>query len=372
MKSAFSSLFAVCTLFSSVGLVACQSTKEDRADAVSDSSGNEEKATRQKGAKGKEQAPPQDRAGAQQQSGAASQQPKNAPSAQSPLTYVVTSLANEDTFAGQIPQPKLEDVLRSLEQTYRERTDDGGAIISYLVFRRLSGTSRDFLSVLERRGSTASSRDPWILLESSYTALLRNDYGMAQYLLDTAEVVGKGNAKVNAAILHARGLMHYQQKKTVLAMAAFREAAKASYEPAMLTLALFALKVGDHEGALEQLGKLKDFGAGNLNVKAALGIAYRQAGKPEEAVEFLNQVLRSRPNDKRALWNYALALSEIPAKRREAISTLEKYNTAQGYLVDIDNRVRSLLEKLQAQEAAAKAQANKPDESAAGAKAEGQ
>jgi tetratricopeptide (TPR) repeat protein len=132
------------------------------------------------------------------------------------------------------------------------------------------------------------------------------------------------------------------------------------------------LKVGDHVGALEQLGKLKDFGTGNLNVKAALGIAYRQAGKPEEAVEFLNQVLRARPNDKRAIWNHALALSEIPAKRRDAIAALEKYNTAQGYLIDIDNRARSLLEKLKAQEDAAKAQANKPQDGAAGAKPEGQ
>lgn len=371
MKSVISSFVAVCTLFSSAYLVACQSTQSEQAQSTDAPDENEDKQTRQKGTKGKEPSASQER-GTQQQNGGGAQQPKNAPSAQSSVSYVVTTLANEETFVGQIAQPKIEDVLRSLEQTYRERSDDGGAVISYLVFRRLSGTSRDFLSVLERRGSTASSRDPWILLESSYTALLRSDYGMAQYLLDTAEAVGKGAAKVNAAIMHARGLMHYQQKKTVLAMAAFREAAKLSYEPAMLTLALFALKVGDHVGALEQLGKLKDFGIGNLNVKAALGIAYRQAGKPEEAAEFLNQVVRGRPSDKRVLWNYALALSEIPAKRRDAIATLEKYSSAEGYLMDIDNRARSLLEKLKAQEEAAKTQASKPPEAAPEAKPGGQ
>ncbi|NBO37367.1 hypothetical protein EBU99_02155 [bacterium] len=289
---------------------------------------------------------------------------------QSAVVFTTTTLSNEESFSGQIPQAKLEDVLRDLEQVYRDHNDDGGSLISYLVFRRLSGTSRDFLSVLEKRGSTASSRDPWILIECAYTALLRRDFGMMQYLLDSAETVGKGKEKVNAAVLHARGLMFFTEKKTVLAMAAFREAAKLNYEPAILTLAFFALKAGDHEGALGQLNKLKDSSTGNLNVKAALGIAYRQSGKTEEALDYLRAVQRARPSDRRALWNLALALSEIPAKRNEAISLLEKYNDAPGSLVDFDSKARNLLSKLQSQEEAAKAENAKQKAAGSGEKTE--
>ncbi|NBW82107.1 hypothetical protein EBR21_10190 [bacterium] len=331
-------------------VVGCASTNES-SDSAASSGGAEAPQAKSVKAKsgGAEKAP-------------AAAQPAPAPKPNSPqsnVSFVMTTLSNEETFAGQISQPKLEDVLRELEQAVRERNDDGGALISYLVFRRMSGTSRDFLSVLEKRGSTASSRDPWILIECAYTALLRRDFGMVQYLLDTAEAVGKGKEKVAAAVLHARGLMFYIEKKTVLAMAAFREAAKQNYEPSALTLAFFALRAGDHEGALGQLNRLKDSASRNINVKAALGIAYRQAGKAEEAIEYLRAVQKAKPADKRLLWNLALATGSIPAKRKEAIALLEKYNEASGSNYEIDMRARNLLSKLQSQEEAARAEAAK-------------
>jgi tetratricopeptide (TPR) repeat protein len=288
----------------------------------------------------------------------------------SPATFITTTLANEDTFSGQIPQPKLEDVLRELERVVVEHNDDGGALISYLVFRRLAGTSRDFQTVLEKRGSTASAKDPWILIECSYTALLRKDYGMVQYLLDSAEAVGKGKENVAAAVLHARGLLFYNEKKTVLAMAAFREAAKQNYEPSILTLTFFALRTGDHEGALAQLSRLKDSATGNLNVKAALGVAHRQAGKAQEAVEYLRSVHRARPADKRLMWNLALAMSAIPGKRKDAIMLLEKYNEAPGSIFDVDTRARTLLSKLQSLEEAARVESAKGSSGSPGQKAE--
>ncbi|MEY4065635.1 MAG: hypothetical protein RIR26_1843 [Pseudomonadota bacterium] len=289
--------------------------------------------------------------------------------AQSPVVFVTTTLSNEETFLGQIPQTKLSDLLRDMGQAFYEHNDDGGALISFLVFRRLSGTSRDFQQILERRSSLASARDPWILIECAYTSLLRNDFGMAQYLLDTAESVGKGKSMVPAAVLHARGLLYLKQKKTVLAMAAFRESAKLSYEPAILTLAFSAIKIGDHAGALNQLNKIKDSAGGNLNVRAALGIAYRQAGKAEEALQYLNGVLRFRPEDKGILWNIALALADIPEKRREAIAILEKYVASPGGLLDIDTKARNLLSKLSSLEEEAKASASR--EKAGGAQSSG-
>ena len=292
---------------------------------------------------------------------------QSAPSTkQSSVGFSMTTLSNEESFAGKIPQPKIEELLQELEQAVRERNDDGGAIISYLVFRRLSGTSRDFASVLERRGSTASSKDPWILIECAYSALLQRNFGMVQYLLDTAETVGKGKPKVASAVLHARGLMFYTQKKIVQAMASFRDAAQQGYEPAILTLTLFALKAGDHEGAFGLLGRMKDSGTGNLNVRAALGVAHRLAGKPEEAIEHLRAVQRARPNDRRLVWNLALALGQVPAKRKEAIGLLERYNDLPGSSVEIDSRARALLGKLQAQEEAARAEAEKSKAAPAG------
>ncbi len=348
----FASLPIICVALFAAG---CASTDSQSRDKMSASAADK---SSQKNQKQKQQSTknPQD------------EQSKPSPTQQqSPVSFVVTTLSNEESFAGQVPQAKIEDLLRELEQTVRERNDDGGALISYLVFRRLSGTSRDFASVLERRGSTASSKEPWILIESAYAALLQRNYGMVQYLLDTAETVGKGKPKVSAAVLHTRGLMFYNQKKIVQAMAVFREAAQQGYEPAILTLAFFALRAGDHQGAMTQLGRLKDAGAGNLNVRAALGIASRLAGKPEEAIEYLRAVQRSRSNDRRAIWNLALALSQVPGKRKEAISLLEKYNDAPGTNVEIDSRARNLLGKLQSQEEAARAEAAKGKPSAEGA-----
>lgn len=266
------------------------------------------------------------------------------------VVYAMTTLANEDSFFGQLPQPNLEDVMRDLEAELQKESDDGAALISYLVFRRLSGGSRDFLSVLGKKGTAATSRDPWILIECSYAALLRNDIGMALFLLDSASQFGKGNSKVSGAVLHTRGLIFYRQRKTVLAMTAFRSAAQLNYEPAMLTLAFFALKVGDADGALAQLSKLKGLAGDDLNVQAALGVAYRQAGKSDEAIDALNRVLKVRPNDKRVLWNTALAHADVPAKRKEAIALLDRYSAAPGGLFEIDNKAQSLLSRLRAQE----------------------
>lgn len=266
------------------------------------------------------------------------------------VTYAMTTLSNEDSFFGQLSQPKLEDIMRGLESELQKDGDDGAALISYLVFRRLSGGSRDFLSVLGKRGTTDSSKDPWLLIECSYAALLRNDIGMAQFLLDSAGQFAKGNSKITGAILHARGLMFYRQRKIVLAMTAFREAAQLSYEPAMLTLSFFALKVGDSEGALNQLTKLKSLAGVDVNVQAALGIAYRQAGKADDAIEAFNRVLKSRSNDKRVLWNAALAYSDVPSKRKEAIALLERYSAGPGGLFEIDNKAQTLLSRLRAQE----------------------
>lgn len=265
------------------------------------------------------------------------------------VTYVMTTLANEDSFFGQLPQPKLEDVMRDLEAVLQKSSDDGAALISYLVFRRLSGASLDFLSVLSRRGSADASQDPWILIECSYSALLRNDFGMAQFLLDSASQQGKGNSKVLGAVLHARGLMFYRQRKTVLAMAAFREAAKLNYEPAMLTLSFFALRVGDAQGALVQLNKLNNMVSDDVNVLAALGIANRQAGKSDEAIAALNRVLKIQPSDKRVLWNTALAYADVPSKRKEAIALLERYSAAPGGLFEVDSKAQSLLRRLREQ-----------------------
>jgi tetratricopeptide (TPR) repeat protein len=173
---------------------------------------------------------------------------------------------------------------------------------------------------------------------------------MAQFLLDSAGQFAKGNSKISGAILHARGLIYYRQRKTVLAMTAFREAALLNYEPAMLTLSFFALKVGDAEGAFIQLNKLKSLAADDVNVQAALGIAYRQAGKPDDAIESLNRVLKSRSNDKRVLWNAALAHADVASKRKEAIELLERYSAAPGGLFEIDNKAQTLLRRLRAQE----------------------
>ncbi|MEY3902114.1 MAG: hypothetical protein RL189_1420, partial [Pseudomonadota bacterium] len=157
----------------------CASTASNTADKQQAASGDNGKSARSKQS-------------ASEKNTAAAPAAKSAATPQSGVGFVTTTFANDETFAGQLQQPRLEDVLRELEQGFRERNDDGGILISYLVFRRLSGSSRDFLSVLEKRGSTASSRDPWILIECAYTALLRRDFGMVQYLLDTAEAVGRG------------------------------------------------------------------------------------------------------------------------------------------------------------------------------------
>jgi tetratricopeptide (TPR) repeat protein len=126
------------------------------------------------------------------------------------------------------------------------------------------------------------------------------------------------------------------------------KAARANYVPALITLGFLALRSGDYLGA-ERNFRIATASAGeNLNAKMGLGIALRVRGKADEAVPLLAQIYKQKSQDRRVAWNYALALSEIPSRRKEAVDLLGKYFQLPGSLGDVDGKANALLQKLQA------------------------
>jgi hypothetical protein len=178
--------------------------------------------------------------------------------------------------------------------------------------------------------------------------MTRREYSLTEYLLGKADRFSAGDAQVKAAVAHAWGVRYMVDRKQSQGIYEMNKAARANYVPALITLGFLALRSGDYLGA-ERNFRIATASAGeNLNAKMGLGIALRVRGKADEAVPLLAQIYKQKSQDRRVAWNYALALSEIPSRRKEAVDLLGKYFQLPGSLGDVDGKANALLQKLQA------------------------
>lgn len=262
--------------------------------------------------------------------------------------FVLTTLTPASVVQGAVGNQALSDAILEIEEVVRKDQDDVPMVVTFLALLRMAGNGGDIQKNLSRAAGTKGAKSPWFLIETAYGAMTRREYALTEYLLGKADRFSAGDAQVKAAVAHAWGVRYMVDRKQSQGIYEMNKAAKANYLPALITLGYLALRSGDYIGAERNFRVALASAGENLNAKMGLGIALRVRGKPEEAAPLLAQVHRQRSQDRRVTWNYALALSEIPSRRKEAIELLGKYFQLPGSLGDVDGRANALLQRLQA------------------------
>jgi Flp pilus assembly protein TadD len=277
----------------------------------------------------------------------AKQQQDARKSSRGPSKFVITTLTPASVVQGSVGTQALSDAILDVEETVRKDQDDVPMVVTFLALLRMAGNGGDIQKNLSRAAGTMGAKNPWFLLETAYGALTRKEYSLTEYLLGKADRFAAGDAQVKAAVAHAWGVRYMVDRKQSQGIYEMNKAARANYLPALVTLGYLALRSGDYIGA-ERNFRVATASAGeNFNAKMGLGIALRVRGKADEAEPLLAQVYKLKGQDRRVAWNYALALSELPSRRKDAIGVLEKYFQLPGSLGDVDGRANTLLQKLQ-------------------------
>ena len=322
----FSQFLSLVVLFSTFG---CATSEEKNVTAGSD-----------KNESGKETISQQEKKAAEQ----ASQ------STAGELSFVVSTLSPANVLQGSAGNQVLSSAIIEIEELVRKKPDDVPLVVTFLALLRMSGNGSDIQRNLSRAAGSNGAKNPWFLLEAAYGATIRKEYSLADYLLGKAQRSSAGNPQVKAALAHAWGVRYLVAGKATEGIFEMRKAASASYLPSLLTLGFLALRSGDYIGAERYFRTAASSNEENYNAKMGLGVSLRVRGKGDEAFPLLQQVYKRMPNDRRVAWNYALALSEAPGKKAEAIETLNKYFQLPGSLGEVDGRANTLLQKLQAPE----------------------
>jgi Flp pilus assembly protein TadD len=271
--------------------------------------------------------------------------------------FVITTLTPANVVQGSVGTQALSDAILEIEEAVRKDPEDVPMVVTFLALLRMAGNGGDIQKNLSRAAGTKGAKNPWFLLETAYGALTRKEFALTEYLLGKADRFASGDAQVKSAVAHAWGVRYMVERKQSQGIYEMNKAAKANYLPALITLGFLALRSGDYIGAERNFRIATAAASENLNAKMGLGIALRVRGRADEAEPLLGQVYKARPSDRRVAWNYAIALSEIPARKKDAMDVLNKYFQLPGSLGEVDGKANELLQKLQARPAAAPAPA---------------
>ena len=324
-------LFACAIFASSISLISCAATSGAES-AGGDSGAKDESSERelQKASKEQESTP--------------SDSPKGSSKA------VVVTLKNAPSFQGSIPNQVLTDSLVAMEEVVQKNPKDVGIMITYLGLLRMHGQGGQIYDSILRKAGPLGSNNPWFLLEAGYGALVRRDFGLAEFLLGKAEKSAKGMADAGAAIRHAFGVNYLLQDRVQQGVFEMKQAANATkpYLPALLTLGYMGLRYGDYIGAERSFRAAVAAEGKNVNARMGLAIALRVKGSPGDALGMMQSIYNEDNNDRRIVWNYALTLSEVNGKEKEALAILEKYFQLPGSFPELDAKATQLMNKLQA------------------------
>jgi tetratricopeptide (TPR) repeat protein len=275
--------------------------------------------------------------------------PEVAKSPKGEQKFVTTTLTPAQTFQKPLVGNDLTSAIMEVEESVRKAPDDVPMVVTYLALLRLAGNGGDVQKSLAKSAGAKGAKSPWFLLESGYGALTRREFALADYLFGKADRFSSGDALVKAAVNHAFGIRLMMIGRQADGIYEIRKAASANFGPALVTLGYLGLRSGDYAGAERNFRAALASDGESFNAKMGLGISLRVRGRADEAYPLIAQVLKQRPNDRRVHWDYALALSEAPGKKAEAVELLSKYFQLPGSLGDIDAKANALYQKLQAE-----------------------
>lgn len=262
---------------------------------------------------------------------------------------MTVTLANQPSFRGSIPNQILADTLVSMDEMVRKNDKDVDLLVTYLGLLRMHGQGGQIYESVVQKAGAVGAKNPWFLLEAGYSALVRKDFALAEYLFGKAAKTGKGVAGLEGAVRHAVGISLLKQGRVQQAVFEMRRAAGANdpHLPAVLTLGFMALRYGDYTGAERYFRVAMSVAGENVNSRIGLAAALRAKGKAGDAAALLQGVYAKMKDDRRVAWNYALTLSQIAGKETEALAILDKYFQLPGSVPEIDSKAMELANRLQ-------------------------
>jgi hypothetical protein len=256
-----------------------------------------------------------------------------------PTKTVITTLQNDLTFMFFLPPDIAAKTQDSLG--LKKEVENVPLSVTYLSASRLSRQPID-QKTFQKIALAGGSQSPWFLLEYAYTAILKKDFLLADYIIGKAKKNAKDENAQNACS-HALGLKLISEGETYLGVIELQRAK--SYFPSLLTLGFMAVRSGDGASGERYLRTALSQGE-NLLVRVGLASALRLQGKATEAQETLTPVYKAKEKDKRVVWNYGLILSQNSATSAEAKTTLEKYYSLSGSTPELDSYVQKTLNQL--------------------------
>ncbi len=263
--------------------------------------------------------------------------------------FVTTTITNNESMEGNIPSDVLNETLLAMDELVRKSPDNVSLNVTYMGLLRMYNQNHSLQDSHLRRAGAEGAKNVWFLLEAAYAAMARNDFSMADYMLGRAQKVAKDNPVARTAIQHATGVRLYLDGKPQAGMYEMKKAANSEqpFFPSLLTVGFWTLRTGDYKTAEHMFSLASQIVPNSIYVRLGTAAVFRVQGRAADAIPILSALVKLKSNDKRMMWNYALALSEgDQAQQKQALDVLGKTLQMPG-AGEIDGRINTLLTKLQ-------------------------
>ncbi|MDB4972055.1 MAG: repeat protein [Myxococcaceae bacterium] len=196
-------------------------------------------------------------------------------------------------------------------------------------------------------------RETRALLEIGRIYRVREEYDVAELVLDKARALLLEDEKKSAPVYNELGLLALARGDTQLAFTQFARAESLDprFVPAHVNQGSVLLRAGDYEGAEKAYraalhAEAKEGELDAVDARVGLGIAQRGQGKYKEARATYEKVLEAHPSHLAALYDLAVLLADFLNQQKDALPLFERYlasapktdshrESAERYLQDI-------------------------------------
>ena len=263
------------------------------------------------------------------------------------------SLSNSPLSSQQFSRAKAKDQVNKLVREIKSsKGNTQKEHVALMTVQRMAGSDLNTvfetakrIALNEMKIDIAREMPEGAILELALASIVSANYSMADHWLN--ELMGSKDKKMRAAERTARGIIELRSGRLPEAVFNWNEALGfyQNYEPARLNIGFFALKYGDFQTAKKMLGPLKT----DYFTMTGLMQAERLADRAKKVDAMCEQIIKSQPKYKPALFSCALNTYQGLGNLAKARTELEKVAQVGGPPVEIDEKSFLAIGKLEAQ-----------------------
>ena len=262
------------------------------------------------------------------------------------------SLSNSPLSSKQFSRSKARDEANKLvREIKRSKGNTQKEHVALMTMQRMAGNDLNTafetakrIALNEMKIDIGRAMPEAAILELALSSIISANYSMADYWLN--ELLSSKDKKMRAAERTARGIIELRSGRLPEAVFNWNEALKfyQNYEPARLNIGFFALKYGDFQTAKKMLSPLKN----DYFTMTGLMQAERLADRSKKVDSMCEQILKSSPKYKPALFSCALNTYQGLGDLAKARTQLEKVAQVEGPPVEIDEKSFLTIGKIEA------------------------